>query len=330
MMINEDLVTASAKISSFLPNTPILLDYHLTKRLGRPTYLKLENLQATGSFKVRGALNCMANLSPEHLSQGVVTCSSGNHGRAVATVAHMLGVAATVCVPVWVDPVKLSAIKDKGAEIIVKGETYDETEKISLELATERGLTYVHPFDDIKVIAGQGTVALEVLSQLPQIGDIVVPLSGGGLAGGIAFAMRTHSPETKVIAVSAEKASVMLASIKKGRPTQLKEEPTIASALSGGIDLANRHTFKLIQQQIDQHLTVNEDMIKKAMRYALNDLHMVVEGGGAVGLAALLSGSLKASDSSLPIVVVVSGGNVASDQLTELYAPTNQTRKSKC
>ena len=124
-----------------------------------------------------------------------------------------------------------------------------------------------------------------------------------------------------MIAVSAEKASVMLASIKKGRPTQLKEEPTIASALSGGIDLANRHTFKLIQQQIDQHLTVNEDMIKNAMRYALNDLHMVVEGGGAVGLAALLSGFLKASDSSLPVVVVVSGGNVASDQLAELYGP---------
>tara|TARA_A100001037_G_scaffold304784_1_gene342752 strand:- start:278 stop:1270 length:993 start_codon:yes stop_codon:yes gene_type:complete len=321
MMTKEDLVTASDRVSSFFPSTPILLDYHLTKRLGRPTYLKLENLQATGSFKVRGALNCMANLTPELLSRGVVTCSSGNHGRAVATVANMLGVAATVCVPVWVDSLKLSAMKEKGAEIIVEGKTYDEAERISLELATERGLTYVHPFDDIEVIAGQGTVALEILSQLSQVGDVVVPLSGGGLAGGIGFAMRAHSPETKVIAVSAEKAAVMLASITKGRPTQLKEQPTIASALSGGIDLENRHTFKLIQEKIDQHLTVNEDMIKGAMRYALNDLHMVVEGGGAVGLAALLSRSLKISDSSLPIVVVISGGNVASDQLAELYSP---------
>lgn len=315
MLEKQDLLEALETVRSVFPETPMIFSHDLSACLGRPIYLKLENLQVTGSFKVRGAMNCIANLGSEQRSRGVITCSSGNHGRAVATVSKMLGVAATICVPSWIDPLKLNAMKSTGAEIIVEGETYDEAEQISRELGEQKNLVYVHPFDDLMVIAGQGTVALEILSQLPQVGDILVPLSGGGLAGGIGWTFREFSSGTNVIAVSAKQASVMLASVRKGLPIKMDEENTVASALSGGIDLGNKHTFNLINETIDQHLVVDEEMILNAMSYALKELHLVVEGGGAVGLAALLGEMLSDKESTLPLVVVVSGGNVATKEL---------------
>ncbi len=329
MLEKQDLLKALKMIRTFFPETPMIFNHSLSECLGRPTYLKLENLQTTGSFKIRGAMNCIGNLGPEQRLQGVVTCSSGNHGLAVATVAQMLGITATICVPNWIDPLKLSAMKSKGAEIIVRGETYDEAEQISRGLAKHKGLIYVHPFDDLKVIAGQGTVALEILSQLPQVGDVLVPMSGGGLAGGVGWVLKEFSSQTNVIAVSAERASVMLTSLREKKPVKMEEESTVANALSGGIDLDNRYTFKLIDDTVDQHLVVNEDMILDAMDYALRELHLVVEGGGAVGLAALLRGMLDTESSSLPVVAVISGGNVATKQLLAISDVLESLSKEK-
>jgi threonine dehydratase len=315
MLKKKELVDASKMVSSFFPVTPLILNHKFSENLNRPTYFKLENLQITGSFKIRGALNCIGSLSTEQRSKGVITCSSGNHGRAVATVAKMLDVSATICVPTWIDPVKLNAMKAKGAEVIVRGETYDHAESNSLDLASQKGLTYVHPFDDLKIIAGQGTVATEILSQLTEVGDVLVPLSGGGLAGGISWVMKEYSPNTNVVSVSADRATAMLASLDKGNPVQVEERHTIASALSGGIDLNNKYTFNMIKEHIRSHAVVSEEMIVDAMNYALSELHLVVEGGGAVGIAALFSSLLDFRNSSLPLVIVVSGGNVAPSQL---------------
>ena len=284
--------------------------------LDAPVWLKLENLQRTGSFKVRGATFRMLGLSRDEREAGVVTCSSGNHGRAVAWVAAALGVPATVCVPRWVDPVKLAAIRASGADAVVHGESYDEADEEAYRLAEERGLTFVHPFDDPLVIEGQGTVGVELLEDLPDLDTVVIPLSGGGLVAGIALAVKRVRPEARVVAVSAENAAVMLASVQAGAPLQLPEAPTLASALSGGIGLRNRHTFELVKELVDLHLTVTEAEISEAMRYAAAALHLVVEGGGAVGLAAVRAGRLEGRGG--PVAVVVSGGNVAVETLAGL------------
>ncbi len=295
--------------------TPLLEAPQLTERLGRPVLLKLESLQVTGSFKVRGAASRLASLTPEERRRGVVACSSGNHGRAVAYVAQRMGVPATVCVPSWVDPVKLEGIRSRGAEAVLAGPTFDEAETHALELARSTGRAYVSAYDDPWVIAGQGTLALEVLDALDAPpAAFLVPLSGGGLAGGIAAALRWRlgpdAPPT--VAVSAARASVMLHSIEAGHPVNLPEEETLANALSGGIGLDNRHSFALVQDLVDAHVVVTEDEIENSMAFSFNDLHIVVEGGGAVGLAAILSG--RWHDGALPrerpVVVVVSGGNV--------------------
>jgi threonine dehydratase len=300
--------------------TPVLESPQLAEHVtGSPTiFLKLENLQVTGSFKVRGAANKIHSLPDHERARGVVACSSGNHGKAVAHVAARFGIPATVCVPEWVDPTKLEAIRRFGSEAVIYGQTYDEAVALSEELQNERGLVPVHPFDDPHVIAGQGTIGLELLEQIPFLNTVLVPLSGGGLIAGVAVALRTHRPGIRVVGVSAENASVMFASLHAGRPIDRPEEDTIASALSGGIGLDNRHTFELVRDCVDEHILVSEDELKEAMRFAVKEHHMIVEGGGAVGIAALLAG--KVEHCGERVAVVVSGGNIDMDLLMRIIS----------
>lgn len=305
--------------------TPLVRAPDLDGRAGRSVWLKLESLQATGSFKVRGAAAHMMALPDEARRQGVVTCSSGNHGRAVAFVAERLGVAATVCVPSWVDPTKLSAIRAHGAEALLVGETYDEAEERAIELSRERDLTFVPPFDDERVVAGQGTIALEILEQLPEVADVAVPLSGGGLAGGVAWAFdaRARWP-VQVTAVSALAAATMFYSVHTGRPLEADgdDDETLATALSGGIGgEGNRVTFDLVRTFVHHHQVVGEGAIEEAVVFAYR-AGLRVEGGGAVALAAVLEQrfarpwSLGRGDA--PLVVIVSGGNIDPALLREL------------
>ncbi len=253
-----------------------------------------------------------------------MACSSGNHGRAVAYVAEKLGIPATVYVPEWVDPVKLEGIRAHGAEAVLAGSTFDHAEADAVETAQRTGRTYVSAYDDPWVIAGQGTIGLEILAALPSPpAAVLVPLSGGGLAGGIAGAMswRLGDDAPELVAVSAKNASVMLASVQAGRPVELPEEETLASALAGGISLDNRFSFPMIRDLVGSHVTVTEDEIASAMSFAFNHLKMVVEGGGAVGLAALLAGNwTPPAEGEGPVVVVVSGGNVSASKLAEVVA----------
>ena len=301
----SDIETARSRIAGIARPTPLIPSPRLGEIAGAPVHLKLENLQATGSFKVRGAASKILGLSAEERARGVITWSSGNHGLAVAYVARLQGILATLCIPEWIDPVKLASIRREGAEIVTCGEV-DEAAGRSEEIRQARGATLVHAFDDPAVIAGQGTVGLEILEDLPGVGTVVVPLSGGGLISGVALALKERG--VRVIAAYAEKAAVMVASIQAGRPVSLPEEETLATALSGGIDLDNRHTFHIVQRMVDGFVPVSEDEIVDAMAFALDEHRLVLEGGGAVAVAALLAGRLRAEG---PVAAVISGGNIA-------------------
>jgi threonine dehydratase len=340
-----DLDAARVAVARHASRTPLVPARDLSERLGRPVLLKLECLQRTGSFKVRGAAARLEALTPAERARGVVACSSGNHGRAVAFVAGRMGVPATVFVPEWVDPVKLEGIVAAGADARREGVTFDESEALATAYAANRGLTYVSAYDDPWVIAGQGTIAGEIAEQAHDgVAVVVVPLSGGGLVGGIAAAFRDAQAagvgsRPEIVAVSAERAAVMLASVRAGRPVDLPEEETLASALAGGIGLDNQYSYPMVRDLVDVHVTVSEEEIAGAMRYAVERLRVVVEGGGAVGLAALLAeaagrdvasegdaeaASRPAADRRGPaegaIVVVVSGGNVATETLLKVLA----------
>lgn len=310
-----DLPGAAHAVAGWARRTPLVEEPALAERLGRPVLLKLESLQATGSFKVRGAATRLAALTAEERRAGVVVCSSGNHGRAVAWVAARAGIGATVCLPAWVDPAKLEATRASGAEVVLAGATFDEAEARAVELARTTGRVYVSAYDDPWVIAGQGTVALEILDGLGEPpAAVLVPLSGGGLAGGVAAALRARLGDgaPPVVAVSAQRAAVMAASVRAGHPVALPEEDTVAGALSGGIGLDNRWSFPLVRDLVAEHVSVPEEAIRAAMAWAFREWRLVVEGGGAVACAALLSGAWRPAEGPPgPVVVVVSGGNVA-------------------
>jgi threonine dehydratase len=316
---------AMGRIHGHVLTTPLLLHPELSQALQREVWLKIESLQLTGSFKVRGAVNRLLALSPEERSRGVVACSSGNHARAVAHTARRVGVDALLFVPDWVDPAKLKAIEAEGARVVRVEGGYDEAENQALECARSERRALIHPFDDPHVVAGQGTLALEILEALPDDappGDVLVPLSGGGLAAGVGLVLE-HSRH-RLVTVSADRASVMRASLREGRQVTLPENPTLASALSGGIGRPNRVTFPLLRRLPAIHLEVDEEAVEEAVIFAFRALGLVVEGGGAVGLASLLdrrgipSLPVSLQERSGPLVVVVSGGNLDPHRLVQL------------
>jgi threonine dehydratase len=279
-------------------------------------YLKAENLQQTGSFKIRGAANRILALTPEERARGVVTVSTGNHGRAVAYVGRELGIRAVVCISGGVPSNKVAAIEQLGAEVLVHGETYDDAEKLAWRLRDEQGLTLVDPFDDPFIIAGQGTVGLELLEDCPEVNTVVVPLSGGGLVSGVALALKSANPAIRVFGVSMERGPAMLRCLEAGKLIQIAEEETLADALVGNVGLNNQHTFRIVRSYADEVVLVSEEEIAEAMAFALVEHHLVVEGGGAVGIAALLSDKLGQLGKN--VAVVISGGNVGLSKLLQV------------
>jgi len=304
----RDIYLARQRIAPIARRTLLINSPWLTEHVGASVYLKLESLQETGSFKIRGAANKLLGLTADEKARGVITVSSGNHGRAVSYVARQLGLNAVVCISERVPSNKVEDIKRLGAEAVVYGKSYDEAEAHSFRLQKERGLTRIEPFDDPFVIAGQGTIGLELLEDLPEIDTVVVPLSGGGLISGIALALKSATPAIRVIGVSMDRAPVMVHSLMAGAPIEMEEEDTIADALVGGIGLDNRYTFRLVQEYVDDTILVSEEEIAEAMAFTLEQHHLVVEGGGAVGVAALLHRRVR--EVGRNVVVILSGGNV--------------------
>ena len=304
----QDIFKAQATICPLVHKTPLISSEKLSTMFGADIRLKLETLQSTGSFKVRGAANHILNLSPAEKERGVVTVSTGNHGRAVAYVAKALGIDATICVSERVPSNKIEALKQSGAELIVHGQSQDDAEIRARELVESRKLTLIHPFDDPYIIAGQGTIGLELLQDYPQIDTVIVPLSGGGLISGIALALKFSNPDIRVIGVSMQEGCVMYNSLQAGKPVQLPEADTLADSLNGGIGLDNRYTYKLVEQYVDDVVLVSEEQIERAMSFMSHEHHLIVEGAGAVPIGALLSHKLTAMGQH--IALIISGSNV--------------------
>lgn len=253
----------------------------------RDLRLKLEIAQPTGAFKLRGAANAVARLAPEALQSGVVCASTGNHGRAVAYAAHRLGAPATICMSRLVPQNKLAAIRDLGAEVRIVGDSQDQAQVEVARLVADEGMNEIPPFDHPDVIAGQGTIGIELLEDFPELDTVVVPLSGGGLIAGVARAVKSAAPSVRVIGVSMQRGAAMHASLAAGRPVEVTEEPTLADSLGGGIGLDNRLTFRMVRELVDEVVLLSEAEIAAAMRRLFLEESWVAEGGGAVGVALL-------------------------------------------
>ncbi|WP_329150900.1 threonine ammonia-lyase [Streptomyces niveus] len=278
---------------------------HLTHLVGSPVHLKCENLQRTGSFKLRGAYVRIAGLSPEERAAGVVAASAGNHAQGVALASTLLGVRSTVFMPVAAPLPKVAATREYGAEVRLHGQVVDETLAAAQEYARETGAVFIHPFDHPDIIAGQGTVGLEILEQCPEVRTILVGLGGGGLAAGIALAVKAVRPDIKVICVQAEGAAAYPPSLRAGRPMSITEQQTMADGIKVG--RPGEITFPMIRDLVDEVRTVSEDELSSALLLCLERAKLVVEPAGASPVAALLS-TPKAFRG--PVVAVLSGGNV--------------------
>jgi threonine dehydratase len=275
---------------------------------GRRVLLKLETAQPVGAFKIRGAANALARLGPEARRRGVACASTGNHGRAVAYAARRLGVSACVCVSRRVPADKVVAIRALGAEVRITGESQDDAQREVDRLVAAEGRAELPPFDHPDVIAGQGTIGLELLEDFPDLDTVVVPLSGGGLIAGIALAVKAASPAIRVVGVSMERGAAMHASLAAGRPVEVAEEPTLADSLGGGIGLGNRHTFAMVRELVDEIVLLPEAKIAAAMRALFLEEGWVAEGAAAVGIAPLLEPGLAVLGRR--VAAVVSGRNV--------------------
>lgn len=321
-MSDADIITlqqifiAQERIRSIAHATPVMQSAPLSKQLAASVHLKLEMLQPIGAFKIRGAANKILNLAEEVRGRGVVTASTGNHGRAVAYVASAIGVPAVVCISELVPQNKVDALQRLDAEVIVHGQSQDEAEERARLLSEERGLTLIHPFDDPLVIAGQGTIGLELMQDLPALDTVIVPLSGGGLISGIALALKSTNPAIRVVGVSMERAPAMAESLAAGKPVQIAEETTLADSLQGGIGLENHYTFRMVGELVDDVVLVSEEEIGEAMAYSLYEHHLVAEGGGAVGIAALRAGKIDVAGEN--VALILSGGNVDIPQLLQI------------
>jgi len=312
-----DILEARRTIVGLALRTPLNRAEALSERLGSEVLLKLETLQPTGAFKVRGAANALLKLSREQRRHGVVCASTGNHGRAVAWVARALGIPATICLSVLVPEERAKAIEALGATVRRVGRSQDEAmEEVARALSNE-GMTEVSPFDDPKVIAGQGTIGLELLEERPDLEAILVPLSGGGLAGGIALIAKTLKPRIRVIGISMERGAAMHESIAAGQPVSVEEVPSLADSLGGGIGLANRWTFDLCRQLLDETVLVSESEIYRGIRHLLLEERQVAEGAAAVSTAALLAGKIAPGG---PTALIISGRNIGREPLARIAA----------
>jgi threonine dehydratase len=323
MVSLADIREAESRISSHIIRTPLVYSPTISEMTGANVYLKLETLQKAGSFKVRGATNKILSY-PGTGAMSVVAASAGNHAQGVAVAAHSAGIPATIVMPEWSALTKQEATRNYGARVIIHGLTLEESIEKAQEIA-RKGNIFIHPYDDDAVIAGQGTLALEILHDLPATDMIVVPVGGGGLIAGIATAARAMKPEIAIIGAQAEVCPSASEALRHGSPYRVTAGKTIAD----GIRVAETGilTLPLIQRYVDQHVLVSEEEIADAMLLLLERKHVIAEGAGAVPLAALMNGSIDVPQSS-NVVLVISGGNVESGLLFRIIRQS-LTRKGR-
>ncbi|MGV8876697.1 MAG: threonine ammonia-lyase [Rhodoglobus sp.] len=304
-----DFERARERVREVADITPMQTSRFLSEILEAPVFLKCENLQRTGSFKIRGAYNRLASLTEEEKARGVVAASAGNHAQGVAFAARELGIKSTIFMPVGVPLPKLQATKAYGAEVILRGHTVDEPLRAAARYAEDTGAVLIHPFDHEDVVAGQGTLALEVFDQVPQVDTIIVPVGGGGLVSGVAGAIKLRAQQegrtVRVIGVQSANASAYLPSLDKGEIVEIATQPTIADGIA--VSKPGVLNFEMVRDLVDEVITVTDDQTAYAVLVLLERAKLVVEPAGAVGVAAILSGQVEHSGNT---VVVLSGGNI--------------------
>ncbi|MEM1049982.1 MAG: hydroxyectoine utilization dehydratase EutB [Pseudomonadota bacterium] len=316
MLTLANILAARATIAGIAEKTPMLKSDFLSKAAGQPFYLKLETMQPIGAFKLRGAVNALAHL-PEG-TRGVTCCSTGNHGRGVAYAARRAGMQALICMSALVPDTKRQAIEAIGGTLRIVGQSQDDALRESQRLAQEEGLAEISPFDNAHVIAGQGTIGLEILEAVPEAALLLVPLSGGGLAAGVALAAKAINPAIRVVGISMDRGAAMHASLQAGHPVEVTEHVSLADSLGGGIGLKNRLSFPLCRKWLDDVVLVTEEEILHAMQALYFEDGLVAEGASVVGSAALLSGKLSAPTG--PVATILTGRNVDMAVFTRIVS----------
>ena len=310
MVTIDQIYSARERLRGIARVTPLTP----TKALGKNLYIKAENLQLTGAFKLRGAYNKLACLSDEEKARGVIACSAGNHAQGVALSASKLGIRSVVCMPATAPISKIHATESYGAEVVLVPGTYDDAAAKANELAKEHGYTFAHPFNDEYVIAGQGTIGIEILEQLPDVEQVVVPIGGGGLIAGVAMAIKTLRPRCRVIGVQAAGAPSMYESIRKDEIITLPHVSTIADGIA--VKTPGELTFQMVKTYVDDVVVVDDAQVAAAIVTLMEDQKTVAEGAGACAMAAVLSGLVDAE--SKKTVCLVSGGNVDMTTLSRV------------
>ncbi len=299
---------ARQRSSQIVKKTPLVYSAELSRQIGSNVFLKLENFHETGAFKIRGATNKILSLSLEEQKRGVSTYSTGNHAIAVSYIAKLLNIPAYIFISERVPEAKVKVLQSLGGIIRIKGNSQDEAGEFCYQESIENGYSVIEPFDDPYVIAGQGTMSLEIMEDLPCIDTVLIPLSGGGLLSGVGMALKSSNPNIRVIGLSMEESAVMYHSLKAGKPVIMDESDTLADSLLGGIGLNNKYTFSMVQKYADDVLLIPEDDIAHGMAYIFKNHRMVVEGAAAIGVGALLGDKIEKLGKN--IVVVVTGNSV--------------------
>jgi len=315
MISLQDVKRAKDRISHLIRRTPLIRSQFLSDYCGGEVYLKLENQQLTNSFKIRGALNRMLHLNVDEIKKGVITASAGNHGQAVAMCAEKLNTYAKIVVPMNTPKTKIEKIRRYNVDLMTYGEIYDEAEQKAKDLAKKEELTYISPYNDELIIAGQGTIALEILEELNDVNVVLVPVGGGGLISGIGVAVKGVNPSANIVGVQSEASPVMYESLKAGRIISVEMQHSIADGLHGGIE-EGAIIFKITQSHIDDLRLVKEETIKRAIYLLWKKESQITEGAGATAIAAILEEPLGFQKKT--VTAVISGGNIEDTQFQSL------------
>ena len=307
-----DIYAAARVIRGVADATPLVPSPYMTRQSGAEFLLKLENMQPIGAFKLRGAYNAVAGVQD---ARGVTCCSTGNHGRGVAFAARERGMRAVICMSELVPQAKVDGIKALGAEVAIKGRSQDDALAESHRLVAEEGLVEISPFDDPLVIAGQGTIGLEILQSRPDVTTLLVPLSGGGLAAGVARAAKSINPGIRVVGITMNRGAAMYESIKAGHPVEVPEVASLADSLGGGIGMENKLSFPMCRDLLDEIVLVTEDEIYRAMQVLYYEDRIVAEGACVVGLAAVLNGKITLDG---PTATIITGRNLDMPTFTRI------------
>ncbi len=315
MIDPKEIQLAKERITPYIRKTPLFRSYYLSLISGGDVYLKVESLQLTGSFKLRGAFNKLLNLTKEEVKNGIITASSGNHAQAIGISSEKLGISAKIVVPTNTPKNKLDKIRKFNVELVLLGDNYDESEQIALELAEKENRTWISPYNDELVIAGQGTIVPEIYEELQEIDSILVPIGGGGLISGIAIAAKDVYSNAKVIGIQTEACPTMYESIKAGKIIDIEMFDSVADGVWGGIE-KDSITFDITKDFVDEIVVVKEETIKKAISVIWKNEEFVTEASGAMAITPILDDPEKFKDKV--VVCIISGGNIDKELFDEI------------